>query len=444
MLNKSFHVIGGGLAGCECAYALALQGFKVVLYEMRPKTGTEAHATGKLAELVCSNSLRSQESCTGPGLLKMEMSALGSLVMEAAAATLVPAGKAMAVNRELFAGYITRKVEEHPNITVQREEITSLQDSRLQDAAAVVLASGPLTSPALSSDLAQLLGQDHLYFYDAIAPIIYAESVNMERAFFGARYLPENTDYLNCPFSEEEYHAFCAALLTGEKTPTRDFEKEIHFEGCMPIEAMAERGPMTLAFGPFKPVGFTDPATGKRPFALLQLRREDLNSTMFNLVGCQTKLTYPEQQRIFRMVPGLEHAEFVRFGSMHRNTYVNAPGVLNFDLSLKAAPHIFLAGQITGVEGYIESAACGLWLGLLLGARARGLELALPPPECALGALLAHLQTETKHFQPSNIHFGLMPALEKKMRKTERKAAYAERAFEHFNTWKSKLPENLP
>lgn len=431
------------MAGCECAYNLALHGFKVVLYEMRPKISTEAHATGKLAELVCSNSLRSQEESTGPGLLKREMSALGSLVMQAAAATLVPAGKAVAVNRELFADYITRAVEEHPNITVRREEITSLQDSCLQDAAAIVLASGPLTSQALSQDLARLLGQEHLYFYDAIAPIIYADSVNMERAFFGARYLPENTDYLNCPFSEEEYNAFCEALLAGEKTPTRDFEKEIHFEGCMPIEAMAERGPMTLAFGPFKPVGFSDPATGKRPFALLQLRREDLNSTMFNLVGCQTKLTYPEQQRIFRLVPGLENAEFARFGSMHRNTYVNAPSVLNLDLSLKAAPHIFLAGQITGVEGYIESAACGLWLGLLLGARVKGFELELPPPECALGALLAHLQSEAKHFQPSNIHFGLMPELGKKMRKTERKAAYAARAFEQFNAWRRRLPEGL-
>ena len=433
------HIVGGGLAGCECAFYLAKQGFKCTVYEMRPQKQTEAHETANLAELVCSNSLRSEEICTGPGLLKAELSALGSLVMQAATATRVPAGKALAVNRQLFSQHITNALEQEPNITIKRREITSLHDPEFTNASAVVLASGPLTSPALSADLAACLGEEQLYFYDAIAPIIAADSVNMERAFLGARYLPENKDYLNCPFTEAEYHAFCQALLAGEKTPARDFEKEIHFEGCMPIEVMAERGAMTLAFGPFKPVGFINPHTGERPFAILQLRAEDLNASMYNLVGCQTKLTYPEQARIFRMVPGLEQAEFVRFGSMHRNTYINAPEVLNPDLSLKNAPQIYLAGQITGVEGYIESAACGLWLGMLLAHKKKGEALPIPPAESALGALLNHLQTPNKNFQPSNINFGLMPELNKKMRKADRKLAYAERARECFAAWLARL-----
>ena len=430
------HIIGGGLAGCECAFYLAKQGFKCTVYEMRPQTQTQAHQSANLAELVCSNSLRSAEINTGPGLLKAELSALGSLTMQAAKATQVPAGKALAVNRQLFSQYITNTLEQEPNITITRQEISSLAHPQFANARAIVLASGPLTSEPLSQNLAACLGEEQLYFYDAIAPIIAADSVNMQRAFLGARYLPENKDYLNCPFTEQEYHAFCQALLAGEKTPTRDFEKEIHFEGCMPIEVMAERGAMTLAFGPFKPVGFINPHTGERPFAILQLRAEDLNASMYNLVGCQTKLTYPEQARIFRLVPGLEQAEFVRFGSMHRNTYVNAPKALNPDLSLKNAPQIYLAGQITGVEGYIESAACGLWAGMLLAAKEPGAKvLTQPPQETALGALLAHLQTPAKNFQPSNIHFGLMPELNKKMRKADRKVAYAQRAQEYFADW---------
>ncbi len=434
------HIVGGGLAGSECAYYLAEHGVKVVLYEMRPQINTEAHSTAGLAELVCSNSLRSDELATGPGLLKAELADLKSLVMEAARSTRVPAGKALAVNRELFSGFITARIEAHPNITMVRKEIESLDDPALAGAEYVVIASGPLTSGSLSREIAKILGEEHLYFYDAIAPIISADSVNMEKAFWGGRYLPENTDYLNCPFTEEEYHRFCEALLTGEKTPARDFEKEIHFEGCMPIEVMAERGRMTLAFGPFKPVGFVDPRTGERPFAIMQLRAEDINKTTFNLVGFQTKLTYPEQRRIFRMVPGLEEAEFVRFGSMHRNTYVNAPAALGDDLALKQRPGVFMAGQITGVEGYLESAACGLWLGMLLAARKKGVLLEFPPVETALGGLLNHLKKQDGGFQPSNIHFGLLPELGRKMRKAERKAAYAERAQESFAAWLSRLP----
>ncbi len=451
-------VIGGGLAGCECALALAGRGIAVSLYEMRPEKNTPAHESGLLAELVCSNSLRSEEIASGIGLLKAEMLELGSRVMAVALSTRVPAGKALAVDRDLFAQAMTAAVENEPLITLVRKEITSLSAPELHGAVAVVMAAGPLASESLSADLARLLGAEQLYFYDAIAPIIAAESVDMSVAFWGSRYNPEEHDYLNCPFSREEYFRFRDALLAGEKVPSRDFEKEIHFEGCMPVEALAERGEMTLAFGPLKPVGFTDPRSGARPFAVMQLRPENANKSAFNLVGCQTKLTYPEQERIFRLVPGLERAEFLRHGSMHRNTYVNAPEVLNPDLSLRASPRdippIYLAGQITGVEGYLESAATGLWLGLDLARRIQNAEnargtgqngaaadpreskgLPLPPPESALGALLAHLQRPAKHFQPSNINFGLMPEPELRLRKKDRKAAYADRAREAFSAW---------
>lgn len=445
-------VIGGGLAGCECALALARHGIAVTLYEMRPEKSSPAHESGLLAELVCSNSLRSQELTSGIGLLKAEMAALGSRVMAAAEATCVPAGKALAVDRELFAKNMTAAVEAEPLITLTRREITSFSDPALQGTAAIVVAAGPLASEALSADLARILGTEQLYFYDAIAPIIAADSVDMSIAFWGSRYNPEEHDYLNCPFSREEYFRFQEALLAGEKVPSRDFEKEIHFEGCMPVEALAERGEMTLAFGPLKPVGFTDPRTGARPFAVLQLRPENANKSAFNLVGCQTKLTYSEQTRIFRLVPGLVQAEFLRHGSMHRNTYVNAPEVLNPDLSLRASPTglppIYLAGQITGVEGYLESAATGLWLGLDLAHRLHAADkadatpdprendgLPPPPPESALGALLAHLQRPVKHFQPSNVNFGLMPEPELRLRKKDRKAAYADRARDAFAAW---------
>ena len=430
-------VIGGGLAGCECSLVLARRGVAVRLYEMKPQRYSEAHGSPGLAELVCSNSLRSEESTTGVGLLKEEMRALGSAVMAAAEATRVPAGKALAVDRELFSAEMTRAVEAEPNIELIRREVLSLDDPELAEASAVVLAAGPLASASLAESLALAVGGKRLYFYDAIAPIVSADSVDMGVAFLGSRYRPEDHDYLNCPLDEEQYKAFVAALLAGEKVPPRDFEQAVHFEGCLPVEEMAERGEMTLAFGPLKPVGLTDPRSGRQPYAVVQLRAENREGTAYNLVGFQTKLTYPEQKRVFRMIPGLERAEFLRLGSIHRNTYVDAPRVLTPELELRARPGVYLAGQITGVEGYLESAACGLWLGLhLAGKLGSGRQVGLPPRETALGGLLGHLQTPpVKRFQPSNVHFGLMPALEAKAKKAVRKELYAERGRVHFTAW---------
>jgi methylenetetrahydrofolate--tRNA-(uracil-5-)-methyltransferase len=429
-------IIGGGLAGCDAAWQLAQAGISVTLYEMKPEKRSEAHTEDGLAELVCSNSFRATGPAAAIGLLKEEMEALGSLVMEAAFATQVPAGGALAVDRALFSEYITGKIESHEHISVVRKEITSLDAEELSGRDAVIIAAGPLASADLTESLMQTVGDARLYFYDAIAPIISADSVDYSKAFWGSRWKPEDDDYLNCPMDEGEYKAFVQALLDGEKVKPREFEKEKHFEACLPVEAMAERGEMTLAFGPLKPVGFTDPSTGERPFAIVQLRLENKDRTAFNLVGFQTKLKYPEQKRIFRMIPGLENAEFLRLGSIHRNTYVNAPQALDETLQLRKRPGFYLAGQITGVEGYLESAACGLWLGLSLAHRLNGREVAVPPRETALGALLGHLRTEPdKEFQPSNVNFGLMPGLEKKMKKKLRKEAYGIRAQEVFAAW---------
>ena len=436
-------IIGAGLAGCECAAALAAHGIPVILHEMKPEVFSPAHTSAAFAELVCSNSFRSNDTESAVGLLKQEMRELGSLTMTVAEETKVPAGKALAVDRERFSETMTQRITAMPEITVVQREVTSLQDpaSLTPDGThprAVIVAAGPLASDALSHSLATLTGSESLYFYDAIAPIILTESVNMDIAFWGARYAPEDTDYLNCPMEKDEYLAFYEALLAGEKVAAREFEQEKHFEGCMPIEALAERGLRTLTFGPFKPVGFTDPRTGRRPYALLQLRLENLNKSTVNMVGCQTKLTYGAQAHIFRMIPGLENAEFARFGSMHRNTFVNAPKVLAENLSLKEHPGIYLAGQITGVEGYVESAASGLWLGLSLAASLNGKTLSPPPETTATGALLRHLQTPVKHFQPSNVQYGLMPELGERIRKDSRKARYAERARTAFAAWRER------
>ncbi len=436
--NSSVAIIGGGLAGCECALALARNGIKSTIFEMKPEVYSEAHTSPHLAELVCSNSFRSDAKDSAIGLLKQEMRLLGSVSMLVAEKTRVPAGKALAVDRNLFAIEMTKLVEENPLVSLFRKEISSPLKSECPELAAfthVVIAAGPLASQALTLSLQKIIGQKHLYFFDAIAPVIDGASVDMNVAFWGARYQPEDKDYLNCPMNKEEYFAFYNALLAGEKVGTKDFEREIHFEGCMPIEALAERGEKTLVFGSLKPVGFEDPRTNSRPYALLQLRAENANKTMFNLVGCQTKLTFPEQARIFRMIPGLEKAEFVRFGSMHRNTFVNAPLTLSHDLSLKNAPSIYLAGQITGVEGYVESAASGLWLGLLLAKTIQGQSLKQPPVESAIGSLLNHLQTPVKNFQPSNVQFGLMPELAQKAKKNIRKEMYAARTVASFAKW---------
>ncbi len=437
-------IVGGGLAGCECAWKLAESGVFVRLFEMKPDRCSEAHSSPDLAELVCSNSLRSDEPETAVGLLKQEMRGLGSLVMDAAEATRVPAGKALAVDRERFAAWITERVQGHPDIEVVRREITGLDDEALAGAEAIVLAAGPLASDALSKDLARVVG-DHLYFYDAIAPIVDAASIDRSVVFRASRWLPDEPgDYLNCPLNEEQYRALVRELKTARRVPARDFEDEVHFEGCLPVEEMADRGDMTLAFGPLKPVGLDDPRTGRRPFAVIQLRAENLEGTAYNLVGFQTKLAYPEQERVFRMVPGLEQAEFLRLGSMHRNTYVNAPEVLD-GLQLKARPGVWLAGQITGVEGYVESAACGLWLGYVLAARLSGKDLPPLPAETALGGLLGHLAEPAKRFVPSNVHFGLLPPVpgvrinengrRVKVGKRERKALYAARASQALARW---------
>lgn len=451
-MENKIAVIGGGLAGCECALRLAHAGIHVVLFEQKPQCRSEAHVSDDLAELVCSNSLRSAELTSGVGLLKQEMRELGSVFMEAADTCRVPADKALAVDRHAFSQYLTRKVLAEQGIELVCRRIDSLDDPLLAQGNFdyVAICAGPLASENLSRSLVSLLGDEQCYFYDAIAPIVWTESLDLSIVFRASRYACEEAsfdpaqaqgDYLNCPMNKEEYQRFYQALCTAETVPARDFEQLRHFEGCMPIEALAQRGERTLVFGPLKPVGLVDPRTGRRPYAVLQLRAENADFETCNLVGCQTRMRQAEQQRVFRLIPGMAEAEFARLGSMHRNTYVNAPSVLNADLSLRRRPNIFLAGQITGVEGYVESAACGLWLACVLIARCLGHNLAQPPRETALGALLGHLQTPCKKFQPSNVHFGLMPAPEEKMRKKDRKQAYALRAREAFARW---LHENFP
>lgn len=450
--QKKFAVVGGGLAGCECALTLARAGMAVTLFEQKPAHCSPAHSSPLLAELVCSNSLRNNDTGSGIGLLKAEMRALGSAFMQCADNNAVPAGKALAVDREAFALAMTTMITTEPNITLVQQQITALDDPALAAFDKVVIAAGPLASENLSASLAAAVGAKQLYFYDAIAPIVSADSLDMSIIFRASRYDCEKEaaaegeavaqgDYLNCPMNREEYQAFYAALMAAEKVSAHDFEKEVHFEGCMPIEALAERGEKTLTFGPMKPVGFIDPRTGRRPWAVVQLRQETANASSYNLVGCQTKLTYSAQREVFRRIPGLEHAEFIRFGSMHRNTYVNAPQVLGADLHLLGHENIHLAGQITGVEGYVESAACGLALGLMLVAEAQGKHFPMPPEECALGALMAHLRRPVKKFQPSNAHFGLMPDLGERAKKKDRKALYSQRAQEAFSLWLAALPQ---
>ena len=425
-------IIGAGLAGCEAAWQIAGKGIPVDLFEMRPQRMTPAHQSDRLSELVCSNSLRGTGMHNAVGLLKEELRRCGSLFITTADAHAVPAGGALAVDREGFAEQITRSIDEHPLITLHRQEITEIPDDRI-----VIIASGPLTSEALAEKIGALTGQEHLYFYDAIAPIIEADSINMEKVYAASRYDRGGADYLNCPFDKEQYLAFVEALCQGDKVVPHDFEKVVHFEGCMPVEVLAERGEMTLAFGPMKPVGLRDPRTGRDPFAVIQLRQDDKHADLYNLVGFQTKLTYPEQERVFRTIPGLEKVKFARLGSMHRNTFINAPACLNETMQLKGAANIFFAGQITGVEGYVESAASGFIAGLSAAACYQEHNFLSPPLTTALGALLNYPVTASvENFQPMNITYGLFPALEQRIRKRrDRRQALADRALADLDLW---------
>lgn len=425
-------VIGAGLAGSEAAWQLAKRGIMVDLYEMRPQARTPAHQTDHFAELVCSNSFRSADPTSAVGLLKEELRHYGSLILAAADATAVPAGKALAVDRQLFSQHVTDALCTHPNIFIHREEVTSLGYPSLRDGSPVILATGPLTSPALAQELLQLTQSESLYFYDSLAPLILTESIDTEKTFRAGRYEVSETqegDYINCPLDKPQYEAFVAALLAAEKIEPKEFEKAIYFEGCMPIEVMAERGAQTLRFGPMKSVGLTDPRTGRWPYAAVQLRQDNKLGTVYNMVGFQTRMKWGEQAKILRTLPGLENAEILRYGAMHRNTYVNSPVVLNEDHSLKALPHVHLAGQMTGVEGYLESAASGWFVGMTVAAKVKERALPLPPATTSLGALLRHvLNGNAKRFEPQNVHWGLFPPLDAKVHKSERREAMVARA----------------
>jgi methylenetetrahydrofolate--tRNA-(uracil-5-)-methyltransferase len=436
-------IIGAGLAGAEAASRLARAGVAVELREMKPVRRSPAHALDGFAELVCSNSLRSDNPANAVGLLHEELRRLGSLVLATADETRVPAGDALAVDRERFSRRITERLEAHPLVRVVRQEATALPEPP----GLALVATGPLTSDALAAELAALAG-DRLHFYDAIAPIVAAESIDRDVAYLRSRYgKGTGDDYLNLPFDEAQYRAFVAALLEGEKVAPHAFEEPRYFEGCLPIEVMAERGPDVLAYGPMKPVGLEDPRTGRRPFAVVQLRREDAAGTAWNLVGFQTRLTWPEQRRIFRtFVPGLRNAEFVRLGQVHRNTFVDAPRVLAPDLSSRARPHLFLAGQITGLEGYVESAACGHLAARAILDRLAGRPFRPPPAATAMGALHRHLTGEAHppgyDYQPTNVVFALFPPLAGRHRgKAARKEAHAERARKEIEPWLDEAPQ---
>lgn len=446
MSDPEVTVVGAGMAGSECAWQLAERGVRVRLLEQKPARRTPAAELPTFAEMVCSNSLRGAALTNAVGLLKEEMRRAGSLLLACADETRVPAGGALAVDRVAFSERVTARLRSHPRIRVEAQEVTALPDDASPDRPFVV-ATGPLTGDALAADLARRVGTAHLAYYDAIAPIVSAESIDWDRVFRASRWdKGEDDAYVNCPLTREQYETFVDAVVAAEKVAPRAFEDVRYFEGCLPIEVMAERGRDTLRFGPMKPVGLTDPRTGRWPYACVQLRAEDPAQTAFNLVGFQSRMTWPEQRRVFALIPGLERAEFQRFGSVHRNTFVDAPRALADDLSLRAAPGVFLCGQITGVEGYVESGACGLALGVLLAARLRGRGEVRPPPTTALGALLGHLRrTDVQDFQPSNVVWSMFPPLaedeladalaqpgrrpRRKLGKVERHEALARRAL---------------
>jgi methylenetetrahydrofolate--tRNA-(uracil-5-)-methyltransferase len=444
--SKSVHIIGGGLAGSEAAWQLACAGVPVVLHEMRPVRGTEAHLTEKLAELVCSNSFRSDDAVNNAvGLLHEEMRRANSLILRAADTHKLPAGGALAVDRHGFSADVQAALLAHPLVELRREEVAGLPPAEWDS---VIVATGPLTSPALAEAIRQQSGQESLAFFDAIAPIVHFESIDLSIAWKQSRYdkggpAGDGADYLNCPLSKDEYDAFVAGLLAGDKTELKEWEHNTpYFNGCQPIEVIAASGPQTLRFGPMKPVGLRDPRTGHRPWAVVQLRQDNALGTLWNIVGFQTKLKHGEQTRLFRTIPGLQHAEFARLGGLHRNTFLNSPRLLDATLRLKAMPRLRFAGQITGCEGYVESAAIGLLTGRFAAAERLGGVLSAPPPTTAMGALLGHITggADATTFQPMNVNFGLFPPLPGTLRGKERKQALSARALSDFDEWLAPAP----
>lgn len=432
-MKKTITIIGGGLAGCEAAWQLLRRGHQVCLYEMKPRKFSPAHKMENLAELVCSNSLKSNLLDNASGLLKEEMRRLNSLIIQAADATAVAAGSALAVDRVRFAAEVETRLLREKNFSLVREEVTDIRPD-----VPTVIATGPLTSDALARSLVALLDHPYLYFYDAIAPIVEADSINMDKVYWASRYDKGTPDYLNCPLDRMEYERLRHEILAGEKVPLKSFEEVKHFEGCLPVEVLAERGEKSLAFGPLKPVGLQDPRTGIRPYAVVQLRRENAAGTLFNMVGFQTKLTWPEQRRIFRMIPGLENAEFARYGSIHRNTFIHSPSLLRPSLQCRKNENIFFAGQITGVEGYVESAAMGLLAGLNAAYLLERKTLQPPPASTAVGALLHYIVSPASadHFQPMNVHFGIMEtSWSPQIGKKNKKSYIVKCALEALNAW---------
>ncbi len=420
-------VIGAGLAGSEAAWQIASRGVPVKLYEMRPVVKTPAHHTDKFAELVCTNSLRANGLTNAVGVIKEEMRMLDSLILKSADKNAVPAGGALAVDRDGFSGDITSTLHNHPLIEVVNEEIQHIPEEGI-----VVIATGPLTSPALSAEIKALMGEEYFYFYDAAAPIVEKDSIDMSKVYLASRYDKGEAAYLNCPMTEEEFNAFYDALVNAEVAQLKEFEKEVYFEGCMPIEVMMKRGKQTALFGPMKPVGLVNPHTGELPYAVVQLRQDNAAGTLYNLVGFQTHLKWGEQKRVFSMIPGLENAEYVRYGVMHRNTFINSPKLLQPTYQLKTNENLFFAGQMTGVEGYVESAASGLIAGINAARKALGQDLVVFPDTSTLGSMAHYITTaDSEHFQPMNANFGLLPKLEKKIRnKKEKNEALANRALE--------------
>lgn len=432
MNDKPVLVIGAGLAGTEAAWQIAQRNIPVKLYEMRPNKKSPAHRTGLFAELVCSNSLRAAAIENAVGLLKEEMRKLDSLIINSAYHNQVPAGGALAVDREGFSQYITSRLEEHPLVEIIRQEVINIPKDDI-----TVIATGPLTSEGLTRAISDMIGSEYLYFYDAAAPIVTKESLNMDIIFLSSRYGKGEAAYLNCPMSKEEYTIFHGELVNAERAEVKEFEKQVHFEGCMPVEVLASRGRETLTYGPLKPVGLTDPRTGKRPFAVVQLRQDNLEGTLYNMVGFQTNLKWGEQKRVFRLIPGMEQAEFVRYGVMHRNTYINSPSLLKPTLQFDNSPNLFFAGQITGVEGYVESAASGLLAGINAARVLKKIEPIVFPRETAIGSLIHYINNaDSKNFQPMNVTFGLFSPLENRIRdKKARYQALAKRALDTLDEY---------